>query len=109
MARQLFIYWKTEAGSAAVAAAAMVAFQHALTARRAGLLARLYRRAAENDSGAAFVTLMETYACPGGVDAALQAEIVAGAARAAAGWCQGERHVEVFDELCGDAADDRAR
>ena len=44
-------------------------------------------------------------ACPGGIDAELQAEIVAAGARASAGWCQGERHVEVFDELHGDAAE----
>ena len=48
---------------------------------------------------------METYARPGGVGAALQAEITLAGARAGAPWCQGARHVEVFDEWRDGAAD----
>lgn len=102
MTRQLFIYWKTEPGHAAAAAAGMAALQRALLDRHAGLVARLYRRA---DDAGDTVTLMETYACTGGVTAELQAEIVAAGARASAGWCLGERHVEVFDELPGGAGE----
>jgi hypothetical protein len=81
----------------------MSAFQQALQERHAGLVSRLYRRADESRQAGAEVTLMETYACTGGVTAALQDEIVSAAARASAPWCQGQRHVEVFDELPPDA------
>ncbi len=80
----------------------MAAFQRALLDRHAGLVAHLYRRA---DEAGNTVTLMESYACAGGVAAALQAEIVAAGAHASAGWRLGERQVEVFDELPGDAGD----
>lgn len=106
MTRQLFIYWKTDAGNTAAAAAGMAAFQRALLERHAGLVASLYRRAGDTGDN---VTLMETYACPGSIAAGLQAEIVAASARASAGWCRGERHVEVFDELHADAGDRPAR
>ncbi len=109
MARQLFVYWKTDAACAAAAVAGMADLQHALTARHAGLVARLYRRAGPTGAAAELVTLMESYARAGGVDATLQAEIVAAGAHAAAAWCRGERHFEVFDEVRGDAVDDGGR
>jgi len=97
--RQLFIYWKTDPGQAAAAMAGMSAFQRALQERHAGLVSRLYRRADESRPADARVTLMETYASTGGITAALQDEIVSAAARASAAWCQGQRHVEAFDQL----------
>jgi len=90
--RSLFVYWKTDAAAAAPAAAAMAAFQQALRQRHADLVTRLYRRV--DDAGPA-ATLMETYARPEGIDAALQAEITD--AGACARWCRGPRHVEVFE------------
>ena len=100
MTRSLFIYWKAEREQAAAAAAAAAAVQRALVERHDGLLARLYRRA---DEAGVSATLMETYACAGGISAALQSEIVAAGALATQAWCQGARHVEVFDELPGAA------
>jgi hypothetical protein len=94
--RSIFIYWKTARELAPAALAGMAGFQRELRARQPGLVARLYRR---GDESGATVTLMETYARSGGIDAALQQELVAAGSRAAAGWCQGERHVEIFDEL----------
>ena len=96
MTRLLFIYWKTGREQAAEAAAAMADLHVELAGRHAGLLARLYRRA---DEAGDAVTLMATYACPGGIAAPLQAEIVATGNRASAPWCRGARHVEVFEEL----------
>jgi hypothetical protein len=98
MSRSLFIYWKTGREQAAAAAAGMAAFQLGLRESHAGLAAKLYRRADETGES---VTLMETYAQPGGLGAALQVEIIAAGSHACAGWCQGERHVEVFDEWEG--------
>ena len=102
MTRSLFIYWKAGREHAAAAAADALAAQRSLAQRHPGLKARLYRRA---DEAGATVTLMETYARPGGVGAALQAEITLAGARAGAPWCQGARHVEVFDEWRDGAAD----
>lgn len=98
MSRALFIYWKTGREQAAAAAAGTAAFQRGLQESHAGLVAKLYRRADETGES---VTLMETYAQPGGIGTALRAEIVAAGSHACAGWGQGERHVEVFDEWEG--------
>ncbi len=94
MTRALFVYWKTDRAVAAAALDGMAVFQQQLRQRHAGLRARLYRRAEEAGTT---VTLMETYARPGGIDAALQAAIVDAAAAAGGAWCLGQRHVEVFD------------
>jgi len=94
--RSIFIYWKTSRDLAPAATAGMASFQRGLLARQPGLVARLYRRAEEAGDA---VTLMETYALAGGIDAALQQELVMAGRQAGAGWCQGERHVEAFDEL----------
>jgi Domain of unknown function (DUF4936) len=99
--RSIFIYWKTSRELAPAAVAGMANFQHGLRARQPGLVARLYRR---DDDADAAVTLMETYARAGGIDATLQQELVTTGMRAAAGWCRGERHVEVFDELPAEVA-----
>ena len=97
MARELFVYWKVAAGAAAQAAAATADFQQSLRAQHPGLQARLLQRAEGNGLTA---TLMETYALPpAGVDRALQTAIEAAAVPALADWCQGRRHVEVFDAV----------
>jgi hypothetical protein len=90
----LFIYWKTGREDAASAAAELAVCQQDLCRLHPGLVATLYRRA--DEIGAA-VTFMETYSRHGGIDAALQAEIVASGAAASARWRQGERHVEIFE------------
>jgi len=97
--RSLFIYWKIDPTAAAMALAGMAMFQQTLRQRHIGLVARLYRRA---DEAGTTVTLMESYACPGGIDATLQAAIVDAGASACARWCHGQRHVEVFDEWPAD-------
>ena len=40
---------------------------------------------------------METYALAGGIPQALQTTLVVQGAQAAALWCEGSRHVEVFE------------
>lgn len=95
--RELFVYWRLERGDRAAAQPAMQRFQATLEADWPGLVARLYERADDDGSGQA--TLMETYARDGGIPPGLQADIVALGAQAAARWCRGPRHVEVFDAL----------
>ena len=94
MSRELFIYWHVAPGRLAEAGAAMAAFQQALQAQHTGLVTRLYCRS-DDDAGRA--TLMETYALPGGIPQALQTTLVVQGAQAAAPWCEGSRHVEVFE------------
>ena len=96
MSRELFIYWHVAPDRFDAAGAAMAAFQQTLQQQHAGLVPRLYRRS-DADSGRA--TVMETYAMPGGVSDALQTAIVVQSAQAAAPWCNGVRHVEVFEPL----------
>ena len=96
MSRELFIYWHVAPDQLAAAGAAMAAFQQTLQQQHAGLVARLYRR---SDAGGDRATVMETYALPGGVSDAVQTAIVAQSAQAAAAWCHGARHVEVFEPL----------
>lgn len=93
MSRELFIYWHVQADRLQSAVQAMTQFQSALRAQHPDLQARLFRRADE-DGGPAI--LMETYALPGGIDTTLHTRIVVEGAQAAAAWCQGPRHVEVF-------------
>ena len=94
--RELYLYWHVAPADLAAAATALRAFQAGLTARQPGLQCRLLRRSDDRDPRA---TLMETYRHPGGVDAGLQAQIVALGAQAVAPWCQGQRHVELFEPL----------
>lgn len=91
--RALFIYWKTR--EAAEAEAAVRAMQSALRQAHPALQAAFYRR---SDAGKTEVTLMETYACAGGVTETLAQQIEAAAAPLAR-WRDGARHIEVFDEL----------
>ena len=97
MTRELYVYWHLAAGHVSQAAAAMDHWHAELAARHAGLQVRLLRRADSGGEGAALSTLMEIYVCAEGIGPALQAEIEAEGAQAAARWCQGVRHVEVFE------------
>lgn len=95
--RELFIYYRVRPEHATGARAAVRGMQACLCERHPALRARLLQRPAEP---AALQTWMEAYsadtaALPGGVDAALQAEI-ATASLALAAWIDGPRHTEVF-------------
>jgi Domain of unknown function (DUF4936) len=94
--RALFIYWKLPPENLAGALAAARAFQAGLSQRHPALAACLYQRA---ESGAAAVTLMETYTQAGGLDPQAVSDIVDGGRAALAAWCAGGRHVEQFDLL----------
>ena len=99
--RELFIYWRV-AGASRQAEAAVHLMQQRLRDAHPALVARLYRQADEGRC-----TLMECYALPGsGVDTALQQQIESAAASALAPWCQGGRHVEVF-EVCSSPSSQR--
>lgn len=99
MKRELYVYWHVGADQAATAAAAVAAWQAELCSRHAGLQARLLRRDDGEAAAPARCTLMETYRMPGGIGSALHTEIVVEGTQTAAPWCQGLRHVEVFDPL----------
>jgi predicted phage gp36 major capsid-like protein len=92
MARELFVYWRVAQADAGLAEAALARMQQTLCRQHPVLVARLYRRA-----DAETTTLMETYATPAGVDAALQTAIAAAAERDLAAWRGAVRHVELFD------------
>jgi hypothetical protein len=94
-ARELYLYWRTSRADAAAATHAIRAWQQALTMDHPGLQARLLRRA---DEVVAELTLMETYAVPGGIGAALQQQIAERGDAVSALWRRGPRHVEVFIE-----------
>jgi hypothetical protein len=96
--RELFIYWRTPAATAAQAIEAASQWQARLRAQHPGLAATLFCRA--DDSGET-ATLMEVYGAP--LDAALEKRIVDEGSRALAPWLAGQRHVEVF-ERCATAA-----
>jgi len=91
--RELFIYYRVRGEAAPAALDAVQAMQARLRAAHPGLVARLLRRAHDNDGEP---TWMETYACePAGVSRAIEAEIAL-AATALASFLAGERHTEVF-------------
>ena len=94
--RALFIYWKARPEDLARALAAAREFQSELSQRHPLLAACLYQRA---ESGAPLVTLMETYAQPGGLDAAVELAIVEEGFAKLGVWCQGVRHEERFEQL----------
>jgi hypothetical protein len=99
VARELFVYWKLPRAAAGAAQAATATMQARLCAQHAGLAARLMRRA---DEAGDSVTLMETYARPPvGVGTELQHDIETAAASQLGAWCQGKRHVEVFEAFPG--------
>lgn len=104
--RELYVYYKVRAESAAAASTAVHAFQQELRAETPGLVARLLRRPAERDG---VQTWMETYAIERsagagagpraeGVGATLQSRIEHGPAGLAP-HLAGPRHVEVFVAL----------
>jgi hypothetical protein len=95
LARTLCVYYRIDAANLANAAAAVRDFQTRLRDAHRGLQAALLRRPGEQDGE---ITLMETYAMPGGVDEALQARIDEVAA-ALAPWQRGTRHTEIFEPL----------
>ena len=97
MATELYIYWRVVSVDIDAAARAVASFQHSLRLRHEGLQARLLRRVDDDPGDRA--TLMETYAMAGGMSPALHTEITVGGAQAGAAWCQGPRHVEVFEPL----------
>jgi Domain of unknown function (DUF4936) len=98
--RELFVYWRLSRHDLGAARAAMHLFQAGLEQDWPGLVARLYERTDNDDDsgggGDGDATLMETYAREGGIAPGLQADIVTAGAQAAARWCHGARHVEVF-------------
>ena len=93
--RELFVWYRIDAGTASRAHAAVEAMHERLRSRHPGLVARVLVRPGD---GPAPATWMETYAmtdAPGGIDAAIEAAIAAEAAT----WAQlveGPRHVEAF-------------
>lgn len=93
MSAELFIYWRTPTPSLAAAQAAVQALHRDLRHKHAGLVARLYLRQHDIDTGR---TLMETYAHPAGIGLPLQAAIAKASAEALAPWCLGARHLEAF-------------
>lgn len=95
MGRTLYVYYRIDASSLDDVVATVLAMQARLRRDHPGLQAGLLRRPGDHDGQ---VTLMETYAAPQGVDAALQACIDAAAA-ALARWQRGARHTEVFEPL----------
>jgi hypothetical protein len=95
---ELYIYWRVPHHQLAAAVAGMTAFQAEQVQRVPRLQARLLQR---DDDEADQATLMEIYSLPGGLPLAVRTALVVQGAQAAAPWCQGARHVEVFSPLAG--------
>ncbi|WP_284620401.1 DUF4936 family protein [Aquabacterium humicola] len=96
---RLYVYYRIDAGALAAVREAVMAMQAALRSEQPTLEAALLRRPEAKDGE---ITLMETYAAPGGIDAALQARIEGSAAAAfaaLAGCLRSPRHVERFEPL----------
>jgi hypothetical protein len=91
--RRLYVYYRVGAADLEAAVAAVQGLHAAVSARHPGLHAELLRRAGTGDG---HVTLMETYAAPGGIDTGLQAAIEAAARQHLGALVDGARHVEVF-------------
>lgn len=99
--RSLFIYWKVPAQQAQAALAAARAWQASLCAAHPALMAGLYRRAPASGGASTapdpvLVTVMETYAAPDGVDAALVSEIDSAGTAGLQALGAPQRHLEVF-------------
>jgi hypothetical protein len=95
MSRSLYVYYRIDAAGLADAVAAARAMQAVLRDAHPTLHTQLMRRPDEQEGQ---VTVMETYAMPGGIDDELRAHIGLGAA-ALAGLVRSARHVEVFEPL----------
>lgn len=91
----VFVYYRVAEHDLPALRVAARAMQAALSGDEPGLHCALLRRPGLREGQ---VTLMETYAAPGGVGAALQARIDT-AALALAPWIAGARHVELFEPL----------
>lgn len=89
--RELYVYWKTAAPDAALAA--VRAAQDTLRSAEPSLEAHVLQRESDTPLPA---TLMEIYRRPGGIDAALQARIETTLGVATQALVQDGRHVEVF-------------
>lgn len=95
--RSLFAYWKLPAADAGKALLAARLWQANLKAAHPGLVAHLYRRTDAHALAEGQTTVMESYALPGGVTAALQASIDAAAQAGLLHLGAPVRHVEVFE------------
>ena len=95
MARSLYVYYRIDAASLGDVAAAVRGLQADLREANPALQAALLRRPGDQDG---LVTVMETYAMPGGISVALQADID-DAAGCLVPWLRGARHTEVFEPL----------
>lgn len=91
--RALFVYWRIAAQDLAVVLAAVRTAQAQLKADWPDLQVRLWQR---SDAGVP-ATVMETYAAPGGIDAAAQARIDA----VVGPFVPVPRHVEAFEPTAG--------
>lgn len=91
--RSLFIYWKVAPGRLDAALHAVRRFQAG--ARSADEQASVLRRADSPAAGS--ITLMETYAAPGGLSPGRVQALVTASAAALADWAEAGRHVEVFE------------
>jgi hypothetical protein len=91
--RCLYIYWTVVPARLEAALDAVRQFQAA--ARSADEQASVLRRADSPSAGS--ITLMETYAAPGGLSPERTQALVAASAAALASWAESGRHVEVFE------------
>lgn len=89
--RELYVYYRVAEEALPAALAAVRAFQTELAQEHPALQARLLRRPELREGQ---VTLMETYALPGGIPAGLAERIAAGTPALPA-----PRHVEAFETL----------
>jgi hypothetical protein len=90
----LFVYWHVAPGDQPAAEAATRALQQRWREQERALEARLYRR---TDEAHGRVTLMETYAAPGGLSRQLQALLIEEGSRQLAHLALSGRHVERFE------------
>nr|WP_281375221.1 DUF4936 family protein [Aquabacterium terrae] len=91
----MYVYYRIDAADFDAVCSAVQVMQAELRHAHPGLDAALLRRPVSEQGQ---LTLMETYAAPQGVDAALQARIEA-AASALSRWLRGARHSEVFEPI----------
>ncbi|MDE2397512.1 MAG: DUF4936 family protein [Burkholderiales bacterium] len=96
--RRHYVYYRVHEPDLADACATVAALQRELRAAHPGLEAELLRRPGAAEG---FVTLMEVYAKPPGLEAELGAAIEVEAAARLGRVLVGPRHVEVFETLDG--------
>lgn len=94
--RRLYVYYRVAESNLADVRVAARAMQADLAARHRGLHAELLRRPGSASDGQ--VTLMEIYADEAGIGEAIGQDIER-AANSLAGWLQGPRQIEVFENL----------